>query len=135
MAESEYELPEWFEITILDQDIEASFEPNFTSTEFTLASVIGTLFFYRSGTDPALKENQVDAFENGVEIIATIPPEIHKHPLAEIRGIENLRLAYLDDRLHKWVPFQYQMLDLERNQVIVRFNYWLKDPNVGWGFL
>ena len=135
MTEGRSQFPEGFDIEILDPNIETYFEPSYQSSKFTIASVIGNLFFYRSGTDPDQKENQVDAFQEGVVITAAIPPEISDHPLAKIRGIENLRVGYLDERLNQWVPFQYQTLDLEAQTVTVRFNFWIKDPNVGWGFL
>jgi len=50
------------------------------------------------------------------------------------KGKESIRFVY-HDKIHKrWLPFQYQVPG-DEDKLIVRFNFWIEDPNVGWGFL
>ena len=130
--------PEGIEILVdeADSDVQVEFASatSSPSRSFTLIRVIGPLYFFTG--DPS-SPTLVDGFKKDVIIKAPIPPDFLAFLEMFDIALERIRLGYYDKKAGNWVAFQSQSLKYEnnRNIVEVNFSYWIKDPNVGWGFL
>ena len=104
--------------------------------KFSLTGEVGTLFFFMCGEEPMDKENQVDVFPEGILIridLKQLPEHIAAHPQVQERGKEISRLCFQHPISGAWVPFQRQMVD--GDYLEITFNFWFKDPGIGWGFI
>ena len=131
MIEQEYPLPNGMEITINEDDVEFRFEKPIPGPPLPpeVRAVLGNLFFVNPRTG-----EQVEFFKRVVTIEIDFPPELLNEAYEMGKGKESIRFVY-HDKIHKrWLPFQYQVPG-DEDKLIVRFNFWIKDPNVGWGFL
>ena len=68
-----------------------------------------------------------------MKLVIPIPDEVLNHDTVKKNGKDILKLAYYDKSESKWVTFQNQKLDKDKNLGIVNFNKWIKDPPIGWG--
>lgn len=143
-------LPPGFTIEIMDNDpVNPTFDYYFekprkapSRTGFSHIGELGNLYFFRYGTEPQDKANQVAYFPAGIIIRIDLNevPDIVDYSTSSIEKLEiiakgKLRLCYKEPKSRRWVFFERQYHNETQTTLEVKFNFWHDDPNVGWGFL
>jgi hypothetical protein len=124
-------------VYIDDDDIDVTSEevpPMGDSEGFHLLEAVANIYFFKKGTDHKEKKNQKDKFKKEIKIEIPIPQKVLDHATVKEKGKKALKLAYFDKQINSWVLFEKQKIDVGKNLGTVRFDEWIKDPPVGWGF-